>query len=294
MYRLSVVIVALNEAANLARTLESVSWADELVVVDSGSTDNTLGIAAHYGATVYQEEWKGYGTQVNSAIAKCAGPWILNLDADEVVTPRLASEIQALLRGEPHFSAYTLPRLNVILGKPMRHGGLYPDRKLRLFRKGIARLPEDEEPHSTPKTTSTVGRLREELIHHQYPSLELYIEHMNRYSSASTSLLLRRGKTSSGLLSFCWNVLVKPAWVFLYNYLFRGGFLDGREGFLCHLNHSLYVNWKYVKAWRANQAGVVIARRNGGSGPLSPDNVFFPEKNNETDEGLKRCVRAMA
>ena len=121
--RISVPIVACNEAANLRRTLSSVSWVDEIVLVDSGSTDETLEIAAEFGAKVFIEPWKGYGPQVNSAIDKCSGDWILALDADEALTPELESEIRALLAGEAQFPAYWIPRLNLILGRWMRYGG---------------------------------------------------------------------------------------------------------------------------------------------------------------------------
>lgn len=245
---LSVAIVAHNEAENLARTLSSVTWADEIVLVDSGSTDGTLDIARQFGCTVYQEPWKGYGGQVNSALGKCTHPWILNLDADEVVTPELAEEIQALLAGTPTHLGYTLPRLNNIFGRWMRHGGLYPDRKLRLFRQGFARLREDTEPHATPKPTGPTTPLRHPLLHFQYPTLDAYIEHMHRYSTASIPLLVARGKTSPTTPSFLLNTLLHPAFTFLYNYFFRLGFLDGLEGLTFHLNHALYVNWKYVKA----------------------------------------------
>ncbi|HWZ50014.1 MAG TPA: glycosyltransferase family 2 protein [Granulicella sp.] len=256
-YGLSVAIVACNEADNLARTLASVVWADEIVLIDSGSTDRTVEIARRYGATVYTEPWKGYGPQVNSALDKCTRPWLLNLDADEVLSPELAAEIQALLRTEPEFSGYTVPRLNLIFGRWMRHGGLYPDRKLRLFRQGFARLREDTEPHATPIPTSTgpTGALRGDLLHYQYPTLPLYQEHMRRYSTASVPLMLRRGKTSRTPLAYFANTVLNPAFTFLYNYIVRGGFLDGREGLLFHINHSRYVRWRYVKARDAARRG---------------------------------------
>ncbi len=247
--KLSVAIVAHNEAENLARTLASVTWADETVLVDSGSTDGTLEIAGEYGAIVYQESWKGYGGQVNSALDKCTHPWILNLDADEVISPDLALRIRDLLTGTPEFDGYTIARLNLIFGRWMRHGGLYPDRKLRLFRRGFARLREDTEPHATPKPNGPVGHLDGgDLLHYQYPTLDAYIEHMHRYSTASIPLMVSRGKTSRTTVAFVRNTVVNPALTFLYNYFFRLGFLDGREGLTFHLNHALYVNWKYVKA----------------------------------------------
>lgn len=227
--------------------------ADEIVLVDSGSTDSTVEVASVAGAFVYSEPWRGYGAQVNVALDLCTCDWILNLDADEALSPALAEEIQALLSGweaKSQYDAYTVPRSNQIFGRWMKHGGLYPDRKLRLFKRGIARLREDTEPHATPKTTAATGKLHGEILHYQYPTLEAYIDHMNRYSTATIPMLVRRGKTSKSLLGFESNAVVKPIASFIYNYFFRLGFLDGREGLLFHLNHSLYVNWKYVKAWK--------------------------------------------
>jgi glycosyltransferase involved in cell wall biosynthesis len=251
MPKLSVAMVAMNEAENLARTLESVRWADEIVVIDSGSTDATVEIAKRYGATVYVESWKGYGGQVNAAIDKCTNPWVLNLDADEELSPQLSLEIRLLMQNEPEMGAYSVPRSNLIFGRWMRHGGLYPDRKLRLFRKGVARLAEDTEPHATPKTALPVGELKSDLLHYQYPTLAVYIEHMHSYSTTSVPLVLRSGRDSRGLGSFLVNMVLNPVFTFVYNYVVRGGFLDGREGLLFHLNHSIYVNWKFAKAWES-------------------------------------------
>ena len=145
---LSVALITRNEAANLPRTLASVRWANEIVVVDSGSTDATLAIARDAGARVFEESWKGFAAQKNSAIAHSTGDWILSLDADEEVSPELAQEIQALLGGEPAFSAYRIPRLNHFLGRPLRHGGYWPDPKLRLFRRGTAQFA-DRPVHET-------------------------------------------------------------------------------------------------------------------------------------------------
>jgi glycosyltransferase involved in cell wall biosynthesis len=248
--KISFAILTFNEAANLGRTLESVAWADELVVVDSGSTDDTLAIARRFNARIYVEPWKGYGGQMNSAIDKCTSPWVFSLDADEVLTPELIQEIQNLLAGNPEYQAYTVPRLNQIFGRWMRHGGLYPDRKLRLFRSGTARLREDTEPHATPKWNGPTGALRSDLLHYQYPTLSSYIDHMDRYSSASVPLLLRRGKTARSLPAFIFATVLNPVATFFYNYIGRLGFLDRREGLLFHLYHSCYVSWKYAKVWQ--------------------------------------------
>lgn len=250
---LSVVLITLNEAANLPRTLASVRWANEIVVVDSGSTDGTLEIARQAGAHAYEEPWRGFAPQKNSAIAHAAGDWILSLDADEEVSPELAGELRALLAGEPPFAAYRIPRLNHFLGRPLRHGGYWPDPKLRLFRRGAARF-EERAVHETMQATSPVGSLKGHLIHHCYPTLEDYIEHMNRYSTIAAQMLARSGRSPRSLPAFCWNAMLNPAATFLYNYVFRLGFLDGRAGLLQHLNHSVYIHWKYAKAWHAARA----------------------------------------
>ena len=252
--KLSIAILTHNEAANIARTLESVAWADELVVVDSGSTDETLEIARRYSARIYVEPWKGYGGQMNSAIDKCTSEWVFSLDADEVFTPELSWEIRSLLAEGPKYRAYMVPRLNLIFGRWMRHGGLYPDYKLRLFQQGTARLPEDTEPHTTPKWDGPTGSLQCDLLHYQYPTIAGYIEHMDRYSTASVRLVLRKGKTGRLLPGFLFGVVLNPAATFFYNYFCRLGFLDGREGLLFHLYHSGYVSWKYSKAWEAARA----------------------------------------
>jgi glycosyltransferase involved in cell wall biosynthesis len=249
---LSVALITRNEAANLPRTLASVRWAGEIVVVDCGSTDATLAIARNAGAHVFEEPWKGFAAQKNSAIAHATGDWILSLDADEEVSPELAHEIQALLAAEPAFSAWRIPRLNHFLGRPLRHGGYWPDPKLRLFRRGAAQFA-DRPVHETMETDGPVGRLKGHLIHHCYPTLSDYIEHMNRYSSIAAEALAASGRAHRSWLWLTWNGLLNPAATFLYNYVFRLGFLDGRAGLLQHINHSFYVHWKFAKAWQRSQ-----------------------------------------
>lgn len=256
--KLSIAMLACNEATNLRRVLPSVAWADEIVLVDSGSTDDTVAIAESFGVKVYSEPWKGYGPQMNSSIDKCTCPWIFSLDADEEMTPELQAEIRLLIRGEsggePKFDAYWVPRRNQVFGRWMRYGGQYPDYKLRLFRRGTARLPEDTEPHATPKWAGPKGRLRGDLLHYQYPTVALYVEHMNRYSTASVPLVLRKGRDCRSLAQFVAMTAINPVLTFFWNYVCRGGFLDGREGLLFHMYHSGYTSWKYAKAWQASQA----------------------------------------
>lgn len=255
---LSVAIITKDEEANLARTLESVRWADEVVIVDCGSTDRTLEIARGLGAKFFVEEWKGFGAQKNSALEKCSGDWVLALDADEEVSPELAGEVRQLLAGGPDHEAYFLPRQNFFLKRWIRHGGYYPDKKLRLFRRGSCRF-ENRVVHETVRPTGSAGQLRGNLLHHAYPTLDSYIEHMNRYSSLGSTQALARGRTSRSLPAFLWHVFVVPAATFKYNYLLRLGFLDGREGLLLHLYHSAYVSWKYAKAWETSRKSKVPA-----------------------------------
>lgn len=249
---LSVVLITLNEAANLPRTLARVRWAQEIIVVDSGSTDGTLETARQAGARIFEEPWKGFGPQKNSAIARATSDWILSLDADEEVSPELVAEIQALLAGNPLFNAYRVPRLNHFLGRPLHHGGYWPDLKIRLFRRGAAQF-QDRPVHESMQATGPVGMLRNPLLHHCYPTLEDYIEHMNRYSTSGAQMLVSAGRAPRSLLALVWTAVVNPAATFLYNYIFRLGILDGREGLLQHLNHSVYIHWKYAKAWRAGK-----------------------------------------
>lgn len=246
-------MIAMNEEANLPRTLESVKWADEIIVVDSGSRDRTMEIAQSFGAKTSFHAFGGHGEQKNVALDLCTSDWILLLDADEVLTPGLQAEMRELLSDKPNFDAYWIPRLNLYFGKWIRHGGFYPDHKLRLFKRGAARLSEGVGPHATPQFSGPTGKLHGDMLHYAYPTMGIYLEHMNRYSSEIAVLLHQRGRDSRSLPVFLWNAVLNPAATFLYNYFFRLGFLDGREGLILHINHSVYIHWKYIKAWRLGQ-----------------------------------------
>jgi glycosyltransferase involved in cell wall biosynthesis len=278
---LSVVIITYNEQANLPRTLESVKplVADgkgEIIVVDSGSTDRTVEITKSFGAKVFVEGWKGYAAQKNSAIDKATGDWILSLDADEEVSTELASEVNDLLslpadkmlhklspgahdawithsddftvvyddQREGLLAGAKIPRKNLFLDRWIRHGGFYPDQKLRLFKRGSAAF-ESRKVHEDLCTDGYTVELYGALLHHSYPTLSDYIDHMNRYSSLGAEMAVAKGPRGFSLF----NIVLRPAATFIYNYFFRLGFLDGREGLLLHLYHATYVSWKYAKAW---------------------------------------------
>jgi glycosyltransferase involved in cell wall biosynthesis len=245
---LSVVIITLNEEANLARTLPSVTWADEIVVLDSGSTDRTREVAESFGAKFFVEPWKGFAAQKNSALAKATGDWILSLDADEEVEPALGQEIREVLATNPSVAGFSIPRKNFFLGRWMRHGGFYPDPKLRLFRRGAATF-EERLVHEDAKLNGSAAKLRHNLLHHAYPTLESYIEHVNRYSSLGAEMAAAKSPRGFSLI----DIVLRPKLTFLYNYVLRGGFLDGREGLLLHAYHATYVSWKYAKAWELSR-----------------------------------------
>ncbi len=255
---LSVAIVAMDEEANIGRTLASVRWADEIVLVDSGSKDRTCEIAREHGARVIVEPWRGYVAQKQYAIELCTKDWVLLLDADEEISPGLADEIRGAIAtsklansttGDPNaVNGYWLPRKNLFLGRWMRHGGFYPDPKLRLFRRGQG-FVTGHDPHDRCELVAGVPQktrqFRNAMVHYTYPNLTLYLGHMNRYSSLGAQLAVAKGHRSFSVI----NIVVRPLFTFIYNYFLRLGFLDGREGLLLHLYHSVYVSWKYAKAW---------------------------------------------
>jgi glycosyltransferase involved in cell wall biosynthesis len=259
---LSVVIITHNEEANLARTLESVQslvgdGKGEIIVVDSGSTDRTVEIAKSFGAKVFVEEWKGYAAQKNSAIDKATGDWILSLDADEEIEHGLAGAMSRTLTLYPELrkDGYWIRRKNLFLGRWIKHGGFFPDRKLRLFKRGLGRA-EDRRVHETIRLEGQADELwhvkpifRGAILHHSYPTLSDYIEHMNRYSSLGAEMVVAKGKVRFSVI----NIVLRPLATFIYNYFFRLGFLDGREGLLLHLYHAVYVSWKYAKAWELSR-----------------------------------------
>ena len=252
----SVAMIATNEERNLARTLEGVRWVDEIVIVDSGSTDRTPEIARAYGAKhSFHRDFRGHAEQKNVAIRQCTSDWILLLDGDEVVTPELRNEIEAEL-SEAKSNAYWIPRLNLFVVRWMRHGGLYPDEKLRLFRRGLAEVQEDIGPHGTPQYGADKGRLRHPLVHYGYPDFAEYLDHMNEYSTGTTAALSRKTQGSPDVFLLLQSV-TNPLFGWVKNYLVRGGFLDGGAGFVFHLNHAVYVHWKYVKVWEQRKKGAL-------------------------------------
>jgi glycosyltransferase involved in cell wall biosynthesis len=246
---LSVVIIAHNEEANIGRTLASVqplvaNGNGDIIVVDSRSTDRTVEIAKSFGTKVFIEDWKGYAAQKNSALDKATGDWILSLDADEEVEPDLVKEISIAISEHKRLAGYRMARKNFFLGRWIKRGGFWPDWKLRLFRRGAGRF-EDRAVHEDVQLQGLAAKLHGALLHHSYPTISDYIDHMNRYSSLGAEMVVAKNYRGFSL----YNIVLRPLATFIYNYFLRLGFLDGREGLLLHLYHAVYVSWKYAKAW---------------------------------------------
>jgi len=248
MNRLSVVMICHNEEGSLEKSLASVQWADEIVVVDSFSTDRTVEIARRYTEKVVQHPWQGYGRQKNLALDRVAGPWVLSLDADEVVTPELAVEIRGLLAGRPERCGYSIPRVTWYLGRPLRHVW-YPDRKLRLFRKGQAVWGE-ESVHERLRLDGPPGRLTAPLVHHSFDSIEDHVHTLQRYTTLGALDLFRSGRRFSVL-----RLLGSPLALFVKQFFLKRGLLDGFPGLIACGISGMHEFVKYAKLYELQRKG---------------------------------------
>ncbi len=243
MASLSVTVITRNESHNIEACLESVAFADEILVLDSGSTDDTVEKARAMGATVSgSPEWPGFGIQKNRALALASSEWVLSLDADERVSSGLQAEIRAVLAA-PAFDVYSFPRLSRYCGQYMHHSGWYPDRVTRLFKRGSAEFSNDLV-HEKLITAHEVGELRSVLLHESFRNFEAVLDKVNRYSSAGAQSLLDKGRSSS-LGKALWHGL----WAFFRTYVLRLGFLDGRMGFILAVSNAEGTYYRYLKLW---------------------------------------------
>jgi glycosyltransferase involved in cell wall biosynthesis len=244
---LSVTVITKNEAESIEACLRSVRFADQIVVLDSGSTDDTIQIARSMGAEVsISPDWQGFGIQKNRALALANSAWVLSLDADERVTPELQAEIRATLEA-PAFDVYSFPRLSSYCGQYMRHSGWYPDRVTRLFRRHAAQF-SDDLVHEKIMTSSKVGQLRSPLRHESFRSFEAVLDKANRYSTAGAQILLNRGKAAS-----LGTALGHGLWTFIRTYFLRLGFLDGRMGLVLAISNAEGTYYRYLKLWLLHQ-----------------------------------------
>lgn len=238
----SVVVITKNEASNIERCLKSVPWADELLVVDSGSGDGTDDLARKAGARVLQSEWRGFGPQKAFAASQARNDWILSLDADEALSPELAEEIRSRFEGLDPRTGYELPRESFHMGRWIRHGGWYPDPQLRLFHRGHSMW--NEAPIHEQVVCPRRERLEHSLRHYVFRDLAHQIETNNRYSTLQAEEMSRKGQRFSWL-----KLVLKPWSKFMETYFWKRGFLDGLPGFVISVGAAYSVFLRWSKLW---------------------------------------------
>lgn len=247
--RISATIITLNEEAKIARAIESFTCdgaccVDEIVVVDSGSTDRTCEIAESLGARVIREPWRGYAGQKNFAAESAAHEWVLSIDADECLTPELAREILALKNAanEPAVAGFTMPRLAHYLGRWIRHSGWYPDRKIRFYDRRRGRW-HGEYVHESVRAEGPVAELQGDLLHYTCDSLSEHLRTLDRYTTLAAREVRARGKSRSLV-----RLALDPVWTFFRSWILQRGFLDGFQGLAIAWMAALYTFLKYAKA----------------------------------------------
>jgi len=241
--KVSVTVITRNEAADIGEALASVAWADEIVVVDSQSTDETVAIARRYTDRVVVREWPGYVDQKNYAASIASHDWILSLDADERVTPPLAAELQALKAGAPPEAAFRIPRVTWHLGRWIRTTDWYPDYQIRLYDRRAAQW-SGRYVHESVSARGAIGRLRGELQHYAYRDIADHLETIDRYTTYAARQMQEAGQRA-GLLQLAGH----PPLAFLRNYVARGGFRDGVPGLVISSMNAYYVFLKFAKLW---------------------------------------------
>jgi glycosyltransferase involved in cell wall biosynthesis len=246
--RLSVVIVTRDEEERIRPCLESVAWADEVIVVDAESQDKTATIARELTDHVVVRPWPGYAAQKNFAVGLARGTWVLSLDADETVSPALRAEIEALVKDAGARDGYEVPRRNIFWGRWIRHGGLYPDWQLRLFRRGRGRFGE-RAVHESVRVEGAVGRLAGHLEHRSYRDVADFLARADRYSTLAAEDWIAQGRRVRAA-----DFVLRPLGRFLGMYVVGRGFLDGWRGFLLAALYAYYVLIRSAKVWERTRA----------------------------------------
>ena len=256
--RLSAIVIARDNERTIGRCIGSLAFADEIVVVDSGSTDRTPEICRELGAQVHvTADWPGYGPQKNRALDRASGEWVLSLDSDEWVTPELRAEIERVLAAPGTRAGYAIPRRSSFCGRFMKHSGWWPDYVVRLVRRESGRF-SDDLTHERLVVEGSVGRLREPIMHEAIDDLDQMLLKMNAYSSSSAHTRHSQGRRAT--LS---TAIVHGAWTFFRTYVLRLGFLDGREGFMLAVANAEGSYYRYVKL-------MLLARRDSAGVPPAP------------------------
>jgi glycosyltransferase involved in cell wall biosynthesis len=245
--KLSAAIICFNEEANIRRCLESVSFCDEIVVVDNGSTDRTLSICRELAASIIYHEWEGHVKQKQFALSQCQGEWILSVDSDEQVSDELKNSILAGITSPGKNKGFAVNRVVYFLGRFWRSGGWYREHRTRVFRKdSVATAGED--PHDKFLVDGPVASLKGDLYHFTYKSLKDQIHSLNKLSSIAAESLYENGKRFSFMY-----ILVNPIIRFIRFYVLKRGFLEGKAGFIVAVNEAVHTFWKYAKLWEAEK-----------------------------------------
>jgi glycosyltransferase involved in cell wall biosynthesis len=240
--KITATIITLDEERNIVRAIESLRCVDEILIVDSGSTDRTVELARNLGARIIEANWRGYSAQKNWAAEQAANEWVLSLDADEALSEALEGEIWNLKKTGPRYDAYTMPRLARYLGRWILHSGWYPDRKIRLYLRDKASFTGDFV-HESVTVTGRVGALENNILHFTCESLSEHMKTLDRYTTLAAQELAAR-KVNVPLSK----LIVDPAWTFVKTYLIQRGFLDGFEGLTIAHMAAFYTFLKYSKA----------------------------------------------
>jgi len=245
--RLSVVVITLNEETNLQRCLESIAFADEVIVVDSGSEDRTCDIAREFTDKVFEHSMQGFGEQKQFAVEQASGDWILSLDADEWLSDEARRSIKNILSNRVNAcDAYRLYRLNYFYGRPIRHCGWYAP-ILRLFRRGEGRF-NDKLVHEEVVVEGSIGILEGDILHVPYRDVFHHLEKMQRYARLDARELLKKGRAFHGILPFA-HIVLRPMWKFVEKYIFQQGFREGMHGFVLSVLAAFGVFLMHVHAW---------------------------------------------
>ena len=254
-HKVSAVVIAYNDEPNIRACLETLKWADEIVVVDSYSTDATETISREFTDKVYQHEFKGFGRLRNEAIAHASYGWVFSLDTDERATVEIRDEIRKVLANGPKADAYFVPRRNYFLGRWIRHSGWYPDyRQPQLFRKDRMRYRE-ELVHEGFETEGGIGYLCEHVLQYPFRDIDHYLAKMDRYSGLMAERMVqqrRRFRTHQ--------LITHPSFTFAKMYLGRAGFLDGMPGLILSGLYAYYTFIKYARFWELSRGGDVRAQ----------------------------------
>ncbi len=255
MTGISVVVITKNEEANIEECLRSCFFSDDIIVVDAESSDATVTIAQRFTEKVFVRPWEGFSAAKQFGVDRTKNDWVLWLDADERVLPELAAEIRETVERQPSAGAFTVARRAYFLGRWIRHSGWYPGRVTRLFHKGRARF-NDNAVHEGLIVEGETGTLTHDLLHWTDPTIGHYFSKFNRYTTLAAEERVSRGKKFSSA-----DLFIRPLWQFLKMYVFRRGFLDGKEGLLLALFSSAYVLTKYAKVWERQTSPVLVHKR---------------------------------